>query len=59
LERLKILFEFLVSLVKDWFNRHAMIAENLALRSQLALFTNDVQAGKRTKPQATKKFRIL
>ena len=34
-------------------SRQALILENLALRSQLALFEQQVLAGKRPKPQPT------
>jgi transposase InsO family protein len=40
-------------------SRRALILENLALRSQLALFEQQVFAGKRPKPQPTPAFRRL
>jgi transposase InsO family protein len=40
-------------------SRQSLVLENLALRSQLALFEQQVHAGKRTKPQPTPTFRLL
>ena len=40
-------------------SRQALVLENLALRSQLALFEQQVLAGKRPKPQPTPTFRLL
>ena len=40
-------------------SRRALVLENLALRSQLALFEQQVLAGKRPKPQPTPAFRLL
>ena len=40
-------------------SRQSLVLENLALRSQLALFEQQVIAGKRTKPQPTPSFHLL
>lgn len=47
-------------LLRSWFvSRHTLAVENIALRSQLALFEHQVVAGKRRKPRATPAFRQL
>jgi putative transposase len=40
-------------------SRQSLVLENLALRSQLALFEQQVVVGKRAKPQSTPVFRLL
>ena len=40
-------------------SRHALIMENIALRSQLAIYQQQVLSGKRSKPLPTPAFRVL
>lgn len=43
----------------NFISRQALIAENTALRSQLALFDHQIASGKRKKPKTTHTFRQL
>lgn len=53
-------FIFLIHLLRGQFtSRQALIVENIALRSQLALFDSQVLSGKRSKPKATPVFRQI
>lgn len=53
-------FIYVVNILRCWFVSPRTIAvENLALRSQLALFEHQVASGKRKKPKATPAFRQL
>jgi len=46
--------------LRNIFRSHqALILKNLTLRSQLALFEQQVLTGKRPKPQPTPAFRLL
>ena len=54
------LWSLMCSCLRQLFrSRRTLILENLALRSQLALFEQQVLSGKRPKPQPTLAFRIL
>ncbi len=51
---------YVIHVLRCWFVSHQTLAvENLALRSQLALFEHQVISGKRKKPGATPAFRQL
>ena len=51
---------FLLQVARNFLrSRQSLVLENLALRSQLALFEQQVHAGKRAKPQPTPTFRLL
>lgn len=55
---LKFLFKTAFQVIRFNFSKHLDInLENIALRSQLALYENDVKIGKRSKPKATPEFR--
>jgi len=53
-------FNYVICTLRSLFRSHtALVQENLALRSQLALFHHQVLTGKRPKPKTTPAFRRL
>ncbi|MCL5105442.1 MAG: integrase core domain-containing protein [Armatimonadetes bacterium] len=52
--------KYIARFIRSWLaSRQSLVVENLALRSQLALFEHQVISGKRKKPKATPAFRQL